>query len=263
MSVYENHLFEKELPVIFHLDQLKCGVNESCFSNWHENIELIYCIEGEGMAVINTNPIAVREGSVLVINSGDIHYFMSSAARMRYYCLIIDAAFLKEFGMEVENIFFCEEVTDAHGTAFFQKIVAELEQKPPYYKAVVRGEIISYMAYLCRNYMQEKHSNDSKDQIKRGLTYIREHFTETITVEQVAFHAGFSRFYFSRQFKSTMGMTVMKYVEFLRCRHAKELLENGATVSKAALESGFSDLSYFTKVFKRQYGVLPSKVKGQ
>ena len=41
----------------------------------------------------------------------------------------------------------------------------------------------------------------------------------------------------------------------------KELLEEGASVSKAAMECGFSDLSYFTKVFKRQYGVLPSKVR--
>ena len=58
-------------------------------------------------------------------------------------------------------------------------------------------------------------------------------------------------------------MTVMKYVEFLRCRHAKELLESGASVSKTAVECGFSNLSYFTKVFKRQYGVLPSKVRGK
>ena len=263
MSVYENHQFEKELPVIFHLDQLENTVNESCFSNWHENIELIYCIEGEGCAVINSSPIEVKQGSVLVINSGDIHYIKSLTEKMSYYCLIIDSAFLKEFGMDVEKTSFCERVTDVHGIAFFEKIITELEKKQPYYQAAVRGEIISYMAHLCRNYMQEKSSAGCNSQIKRGLTYIREHFTEDLSVEQIAFQAGFSRFYFSRQFKNIMGMTVMKYVEFLRCRHAKELLESGTSVSKAAVDCGFSDLSYFTKVFKRQYGVLPSKVRGK
>lgn len=261
MSVYENHQFDKELPVIFHLDQLEKSVSESSFSNWHENIELIYCIEGEGWVVINSNSIEIKEQSVLVINSGDIHYFMPSTVRIRYYCLIINAAFLKEFGMDVEKIFFGEEVTDAQGITFFQKIVAEMEKEQPFYKAVVKGEIVSYMAYLCRNYMREKSNAGNNSQIKRGLIYIREHFTEDLSVEQIAFQAGFSRYYFSRQFKNVMGMTVMKYVEFLRCRHAKELLESGTSVSKAALDCGFADLSYFTKVFKGQYGVLPSKVR--
>ena len=95
------------------------------------------------------------------------------------------------------------------------------------------------------------------------MTYIREHFTEELDVEVIARHAGFSRFYFSRQFKETTGLTVMKYVEFLRCRHARELLEDGWHVSKDALECGFKDISYFTKVFKRQFGVLPSKLRSK
>lgn len=60
MSIYENHRFDKELPVIFHLDQLKKAAHGSCLSNWHENVELIYCIEGEGCAVINSVPVEVK-----------------------------------------------------------------------------------------------------------------------------------------------------------------------------------------------------------
>ena len=263
MSVYEKHLFDKELPVIFHLDRLNKQKNESCLSNWHENIELIYCVDGKGWAVINSNPIEINRGSVLAINSGDIHYFMSSMEGMNYYCLIIDSGFLKEFGIDVENISFCEEITDDQGEHFFQRLIWEMEQQQPYYKTVVRGEMIAYMAYLCRNYTVEKRNRENNSQIKCGLTYIKEHFTESLSVELIASQAGFSRFYFSRQFKLVMGMSVMKYVEFLRCRYARGLLENGATVSEAAAESGFSDLSYFAKVFKRQYGMVPSKVKGK
>lgn len=260
MSFYENHLFDKELPVIFHLDNLENPEKKSCLSNWHENIELIYCVEGKGSAVINSDHIELSQGSVLVINSGDIHYIVSETPKMRYYCLIIYSDFLKAFGMDVENVFFCKNVTDACGKEFFEKIVEEFAGKPPFYQTIVKGYIVSYMGYLCRNYTCEKSGHGDNSRIKQGLTYIREHFTEDLSVEQIAFHAGFSRYYFSRQFKNVTGMTVMKYVEFLRCRYARELLEGGASVSKAAMECGFGDLSYFTKVFKRQHGVLPSKI---
>lgn len=259
MSFYENHLFEKELPIIFHLDHLK--KMEQCINNWHENLELIYCIEGEGDAVINSNHISLKSGNMLIINSGDIHYMVSRSVKMSYYCLIISAEFLREYGIDVENTSFCESVTDEMGGTFFKKIVRELTEKKPYYQTVVKGEIVSYIAEMCRKFTTGKRENVNNDRIKQGIIYIREHFTEPLDVGKIAAHAGFSRYYFSRQFKEITGMTVMKYVEFLRCRQARERIEEGASVSKAALECGFADLSYFTKVFKRQYGMLPSKVR--
>jgi len=261
MSFYENHLFKKELPIIFHLDHLK--KMEQCINNWHENLELIYCIEGEGDAVINSNHIPLKPGSMLIINSGDIHYMVSKSVKMSYYCLIISAAFLKEYGIDVEHTSFCESIIDESSGKLFETVVRELTEKKPYYQAVVRGEIVSYTAGLCRRFTTKKRENVSNDRIKQGIIYIREHFTESLDVETIAAHAGFSRYYFSRQFKEITGMTVMKYVEFLRCRQAKEMLMEGASVSKAALECGFTDLSYFTKVFKRQYGILPSRVRGR
>lgn len=61
---------------IFHQDHIGGAGHKKCISNWHENIELIYCIEGEGLAVINSNHINIEQGSLLVINSGDIHYMV-------------------------------------------------------------------------------------------------------------------------------------------------------------------------------------------
>lgn len=115
--------------------------------------------------------------------------------------------------------------------------------------------------FSCRNYTLAKKSTDSNDRIKQGLLYIRENFMEDLSVESIAKQAGYSPFYFSRQFKSITGMTVMKYVESIRCRHAYEMLAGGMNVTRAAFECGFRNLSYFTKVFKQQYGILPSKVK--
>lgn len=259
MSYYENHIFPKELPIIFHLDHLQ--KMEQCINNWHENLEFIYCIQGEGDVTINSTHMPLRPGTMIIINSGDIHYITSLSAKVSYYCLIISAAFLQEYGIDVEHTSFCECIYDDSCGAFFHKIVRELTEKHVYYQTVVKGEILSYVAELCRNYTEHKKNHVNNDCIKKGILYIREHFTETLNLEMIAAYAGFSRYYFSRKFKEITGLSVMKYVENLRCRYAKELLEKGVCVSTAALESGFTDVSYFTKVFKRQYGILPSACK--
>ena len=54
----------------------------------------------------------------------------------------------------------------------------------------------------------------------------------------------------------------MEYVNYLRCAYAQQLLKDGEyNISETAVKSGFSDISYFTKVFKQQMGRLPSDVK--
>ena len=260
MSLYENHVFNKELPIIFHLDSTKTISGEGCVSNYHENIELLYCIDGKGKVVINSIPIEMTEGSLIAINSGDIHYTVSET-KMTYYCMIINSDFLKKHGINVEEMYFTENITDSRGLDFFKQIILELESNERCYKALVTGEILSYMAYLCRNYTRERVSVMNDTMIKKGIIYIRLHFKEDITVDMISANAGFSRFYFSRQFKQLTGMTVTEYIQFLRCRHARELLAEGnCNVSKAAIECGFSDISYFTKVFKKQLGILPSQV---
>ena len=261
MSLYENHLFSSDLPIIFHQDHLNVNNNKSCISNYHENIELLYCVEGCGKVVINSNAIDMHKGNLILINSGDIHYTITETQCFTYYCLIIYSDFLKKFGIDVEELHFVENVTDECGKLFFKKIIHELTTGSSYYNVIAIGEIISYMGYLCRKYKIKKVNTKNDTMIKMALIYIRKHYKEDLSVDHIASHTGFSRYYFSRQFKEITGMTVTEYIRFIRCRHAHELLSEGNySVSKAAMECGFTDLSYFTKVFKRQTGVLPSAV---
>ena len=58
-------------------------------------------------------------------------------------------------------------------------------------------------------------------------------------------------------------MTVLEYVNTVRCRHARELLVGGASVKDAAIRSGFDNFSHFSSVFKKYTGVLPSEIKNQ
>ena len=56
-------------------------------------------------------------------------------------------------------------------------------------------------------------------------------------------------------------MTVIEYVNILRCKEAKRLISEGQSVSEAAIASGFNNLSYFTRTYKKYVGELPSSNK--
>ena len=94
--------------------------------------------------------------------------------------------------------------------------------------------------------------------MRNTLVYLQTHFREKLTVEQVADAMHFSKSYFSHTFKELTHLSLVGYINALRCQHARALILEGASLAAAAAECGFADLSYFTRVFKKLVGVSPS-----
>jgi len=85
---------------------------------------------------------------------------------------------------------------------------------------------------------------------------------ENFSVEDLAQKAGLSRSMLHRKLKKLTGKSASDHITELRLTHAKNLLENDvATVSEIAFRVGFSDPSYFNKVFKKHFNVSPGKVR--
>ena len=69
----------------------------------------------------------------------------------------------------------------------------------------------------------------------------------------------FCKYHFLREFKKKTGFTLSNYINIIRCKYAKELLYSGKyTVKEVALLCSFDNFSYFTNVFKKHTGSLPS-----
>lgn len=98
--------------------------------------------------------------------------------------------------------------------------------------------------------------------IKKAINYINENFSENVTLGAVADEVFLSHAYFSRLFKSETGMTFSEYVNYVRVEESKKyLLDLGYNISEVATIVGFSDQSYFTKVFKKREGVSPGQYR--
>ena len=102
------------------------------------------------------------------------------------------------------------------------------------------------------------HGHDNLvSRIEAVRAHLREHLTETVTLAEMAHLAGLSRFRLAKVFRSLVGVPPHAYLIQLRIEHAKHMLAAGRPISALAQETGFFDLSHFTKHFKRHVGISP------
>lgn len=87
--------------------------------------------------------------------------------------------------------------------------------------------------------------------VEKVKTYIETHFKEELTRESLASEVFMNPDYLSKLFKKNTGSSLMDYVTKVRIERAKELLERTVlTISEIAIETGYSNTAYFTKMFK-------------
>ena len=94
--------------------------------------------------------------------------------------------------------------------------------------------------------------------IEESVKYINEHFKERLTLEMVASKVFVNPKYFSHVFKKEMGIAFTEYVIQLRIQYACKLLESSSYHAyRISCECGFSDPSYFNRVFCAQMNMTP------
>lgn len=94
--------------------------------------------------------------------------------------------------------------------------------------------------------------------IKRAINYIREHYQEGISLEEVAGKLGITPEYLSTLFNREMGENFSTFLRKFRISHAKRLLKGtDMKVYEIAETVGYTDPKYFARVFKDELGISP------
>ena len=111
------------------------------------------------------------------------------------------------------------------------------------------------------NYQDDSDCAKNGAQIVRQVkAYINDHLSEEFGAEELARHVFVSTSWLYNVFRQEEHCTLNEYITDTRLFFAKELLkEPGMSVTKTAVSVGYSNYSYFTKVFKKKYGKTPSQ----
>lgn len=115
--------------------------------------------------------------------------------------------------------------------------------------------------YVVKN---ENTSNDSEmeKKLKTVIAFIQEHYTENMSIREIARVCHFSQAHFMNFFKRFAGMTCVEYINHYRLSRAAEtLVTTDLPVMETALENGFHNISYFNKLFRREFGATPREYR--
>ena len=146
----------------------------------------------------------------------------------------------------------------------FRAVVNEV----PGYEFKTRAALSELLFQLVRHapavQAMPKKALRSADRIKTMLQFIQEHYTEEVSVEQIAASASISPSECLRCFHDMIGTTPNQYLRDQRAQRAAELLcGTGLRVSEIALQCGFQDASYFARAFRQVYGCGPTEYRRQ
>ena len=128
------------------------------------------------------------------------------------------------------------------------------------------GELTRWMDEVCRKMremIQHKRADSARSFAARAIDHVNEHYADgDLTVDAMCSYLNVSAAYFSTVFKRETGKTFVQYLTDLRMEKAvKLLLSTNEKTYMIARKVGYADPNYFSYVFKKQFGMSPSKYK--
>lgn len=234
--------------------------------HYAETIEILLCCNIKGTAYIGGNKFELNGKQVFFIAPNIIHSMQYQKNSGTLLVVKLHPGNLMPF-VNLSNIL-------AAGNMDFSSISCYLtayDELMPLTEQLSNSSLLtvsSLHTILCIFDILLRYSSEEKQQLHMPLiddalceiiSWTEQHFTEKISLDEIAQRTGYNKNYFCSKFKHATGETYLQYLNNLRIFHACSLLKNGASISSACENSGFENMSYFIQLFKKIVGTTPKK----
>lgn len=225
-------------------------------------IDVTYLISGHAHYTIGSKKVKVCAGDLLCIPKGTYraatghpHAPMESyAANFNLY---------NRRGEEV-SLPFPLLVSIGHHSdilALYRDLNADWLRRSPGYEMKTRAYLLLILQRYFEMLVYHNGTAPIDSRVKRATRHIADHYSEALTIDMLAEMVGLNAVYFGALFKSATGSSFRQYLTNIRMNHAEDMLRSGEyNVNETAMLCGYSDIFYFSKVYKENRGVSPSKV---
>ena len=219
-----------------------------------------YVISGKGTFYCGPNKFTVRAGQIFVIFPGTIIKYRASFANPWHYAWIGfhgDEAkeIFAQVGISVQKPVFTVN-NEAAALALLRNMPAERSAALKH-NLTSKANLYAFMAMLAENTVPNKLGENAY--ITIAVKYIKAHYNEDISVEQLASQIGIGRKYLYALFKRVLNLSPKDYIIAYRMERAKDFLQDmQLSVGSVACSVGYQDPLTFSKMFKRKTGLSPT-----
>jgi AraC-like DNA-binding protein len=253
----------------------------------HDFIEIVFITKGRGIQVISNNEYEVSEGDIFILQGFQNHYF-KDADKAEIINVMFDqvkspglisndvkmldgysALFILEpryrNRMHFKNMLHLNHVDLAKSEYILNGMLHELQKKELGYEVFLKNKLEEIIIFITRKYSQISIPKaKSLVRIGKAIHFIENNFYQNIYIQQLADISFMSIRNFQRIFKEATSLSPNDYLLELRIQHASKLLtETDYAVYDVSDRVGIPDWFYFSKAFKKKFGVSPMNYRKQ
>lgn len=277
---------DRESEMFLPNSSLRLWYNDSMISyapHWHSAYEMIAPVEGNYLVTVSGQSYELTPGDFFLIPSGEPHSLTAPTRGGRFILLFEFDQILEIKGASwlascmskplLINRSTCPGIYGEEAELFSQ-ICMEYLHDNSLRDITIYSQLLALFIQYSRWRLSSEgstavtqlpHSSGRNyaERFNAVFSYLDRHFAEDLTLADVAAVAGFSKYHFSRIFKQLSGCNFYEYLCHRRIKSSENLLiQPGMSVSQIALQSGFSSVSTFNRVFKKMKGCTPTQYRG-
>ncbi|MBD5149412.1 MAG: AraC family transcriptional regulator [Oscillibacter sp.] len=250
--------------------------------HWHQELEINYIRSGSGEFICGGRRFISEPGDIIVIAPEVLHaVYRTENKSHRYDTLVVNMDMLGASQNDRCSLDFFKpllsgrltihpRITESHDRYEELKSCAEnifiyARKNGVPSDFMLKAELLRLLAILAENgdiYLTDERHPDRIETIRPALEYISKHFTETVTIDDLAELSHLSKSYFMSSFKKSTGIGAIEYMNHLRIKRARELLLcSEKNISEIAYACGFTNLANFNRQFLKQNGISPRQYR--
>lgn len=271
--------YDYSFPCSAYIDNY---VSNACLWHWHDEFEIAYVQEGMITVYVNDKEYTLQQGEGIFVNSGILHSYSGKDTRTILPNIVFmpsliygskDSIFWTEYvrplinSVNLTHIILSDKTEwQSQMTDDIKKVISMLKEREKGYEFKVRSYLSDAVLKICQNSSLEASesscNNIAIERIRKMLSFINTHYMEPIQLSEISQSAFISKRECLRLFKNIIGISPKQYLIQMRLQNAeKMLLETTCSITEICITCGFQDQSYFTKTFRKQFGIAPGKYR--
>lgn len=271
-------------PLTIYDMESDVSLAERIHCHWHEEIEILVVTGGSALLHLSNESTPITRGNIIFIPSNQLHLVTCPlGAPFSFVALVfhpnllagpIRDAIQQQYilpVLEQDTVFPVLTATDQGWQAQASRLLSEIHrlflQKDFGYELLIKARLLElWHLYSMHAQKREKavkaHSDYRIDLIKNIIEYIRAHYDSPISLRDLAAQFHISEGHLCRFFKSMTRMSPVEYINFYRISMSMELLrQTDMEISDIAMRTGFNNISYFNRLFRRYMHMTPTQYR--